>query len=93
MGYSTTPAGVGALKGLSSRLEEGVQSIQQSVSLLESELASNRSGLGPHADSIQGVIDAMNQEVQGASSPVNELAEKVRALAASYQEFIDTNRF
>ena len=91
--YQATEAGVNALKKLMSRLQEQVQAIQQATSALQSELDSNKSGLGPHAGSIQSVIDEMGMGTQEASSPVNELAEKVDALAASYQEFIGNDRF
>ena len=93
MKYRMNDQGVEALNKLSERLLNQVEAIKQSISVLEEEFSSNRNGLGVHAGDIQGVIDAMNQEVQQASSPVNDLAEKVSALAKKYQRFIDTKRF
>ena len=93
MEYMANDHGVQSLKRLSASLVEQVDAVKQATDSLQSELDSNRSGLGPHAGDIQGVIDQMNEEVKGATSPVNELAEKVEDLAKEYQEFINTKRF
>ena len=93
MEYMANDQGVQSLKRLSSSLVEQVNAIKQETEALQSELDSNRSGLGPHAGDIQAVIDKMNEEVKGATSPVNELAEKINDLAKEYQEFINTKRF
>ena len=93
MKYRMNDQGVEALKKLSGRLQDQIEAIKQSTDALDEEFSSNKSGLGVHADDIQKVIDAMNEEVQQASSPVGELAEKINTLASSYQEFINTKRF
>jgi esterase/lipase len=91
--YAVNEAGVAALKGLSSRLQEQVSVIKNATTVLESELDSQKSGLGPHSFSIRKVIDSVNDEVSAASSPVNVLAEKVDNLADEYKDFIATDRF
>jgi len=88
-----TDEGVQGLKGLAARMREQVGEISQVLSTIESELESNAGGLGPHANSIRQVIEMLEAEVKSASSPINELAEKVDAVAQEYQAFIDDDRF
>jgi len=83
--------GIQALKKLADHLKEQVQIITQETNALQREFDSDRNWPGPYAAPIHSIIDETKAEIQRASSPVNELAEKLYALAKAYRELLDAS--
>ncbi len=84
--------GVAALNSMASSVEEGVQGINSACSSVLNEVQ-GKSNLGPHKDSICSVVQAIQEQVEGATGPASIVAEKLKAKAEEYQAFIDNNRF
>ena len=51
------------------------------------------SALGPHKSSIINMVDAIKESTKGSTAPSRVVAEKLRAKAKQYQEFIDEDIF
>lgn len=89
--YAVNSEGVESLNKLSEQLIEGLQEIGKVADGLQSSLDSNSNGLGPHADSIESIVETIKQKIEQAKEPIEELSEGIADLAESYQDTIDNN--
>lgn len=91
MKIKVSEEGVQALKGLAAKIVECSEEIKQAANALHS--AADSSGLGPHQESINSVIQDVMQANVSAADPVADIAEKLNQRAEKYQAVIDHNRF
>ena len=90
--FEVNQQGVRALRDLGQKLPEQIGVIRTAgTSVIECQQA-NASGLGPHVESINRVLESINQEAIQATAPVHELVEKVNQVAQGYQAVIDNDR-
>ena len=84
--------GVAILNATAGGIEEGAEDIvSQTEALLDS--VDQYPALGPHKSSIINIVTVIQGETKGAASPARVVAEKLRAKAVEYQEWIDDDRF
>ena len=91
--YAVSPEGVRALKGLVQKLPEQIGMIKTAGLDVITCHQENVEGLGPHSASINSVLQEISREADQATSPVNELKDKIEMVAAAYQGIIDNNRY
>lgn len=91
--YSANEQGVQALNKLGKDLPEAKDAILKAAQTVTGEVDSNQSLLGPHAAELRGAIEEIEAELESASDPIDELAEKVIDVADGYEEVISKKRF
>jgi len=88
--YAVNQEGVDALRTLSQRLPELLEEIKAAADQLNST-ANDTNGLGPHASTIEEIVESIQTTVKDAEEPINTLSEVIADVAEGYQEIIDDN--
>ena len=86
--YAVNQEGVDALNALSQRLPELLEEIKTAADQLNNT-ASDSNGLGPHAATIEEIVESIQTSVKDAEEPINTLSEVIAYVAEGYQEIID----
>ena len=90
--FAVNQEGVDALNALSARLPELLEEIKTAAEQLNS-VADDQNGLGPHAATIEEIVESIQASVRDAEDPINTLSEVIADVAEGYQEIIDTNEY
>lgn len=92
-GWTATEQAVAAMNNMSAQLQELVVKIHQETEKMKSTFEDNQDGLGPHASSIQALIDEVESTEQDATIPVKKLVLKLQRAALIRQKIIEQNRY
>lgn len=90
---SVSEEGVNALVSMANGLEEKLEIIKNQTNLLKSALEGNNTGLGPHASSIERLIEGVEKIQADASRPTQMIILKLLRIAAMYQQIIENDRY
>lgn len=93
MKYAVNEQGVQALQQLAAKLPEEAEKIKNAVTSLQSAFDENQAGLGPHDNSIENILEEMNQIEASVSDPVRKVSDILNDIADSYQNLIETNGY
>lgn len=85
-------SGISIMNSMADGVEEGADNIiEQTENFLEE--VSQYPALGPHKESIERVVEAIQEKTKGTTAPARVVAEKLRSKAKEYQEWIDDDMF
>lgn len=93
MAWKTDAEGVAAMTNAASRLEELSTQIHTETTNLKSAFDSNKDGLGPHAASIEQLIEDVEAIEEEGSRPVKKLVLKLTKAALIRSKIIDNDRY
>lgn len=93
MSWATTDDGVQSIESCKSSLEEAMDALNGASDKLQGVFDSNKDGLGPHAESIQAVLDEVNENKESGSNGVKILVLKLTKAAAIRKAIIGNNRY
>ena len=91
-GIAVNNEGVAALKKMSSDLTQALEDIENASKELSS-IATDQNGLGVHVNTINDLLDQIEQALKDAKDPVNTLSSKLLEVADGYQEMIDNDPY
>lgn len=90
MKYAVSDEGVQALKGMSQAISSAKDEISGHAQKLKS--AGDGQDLGPHAASIVSAAETIEEAINGASDPLEDIAAVLEDVADSYEEIIGNDR-
>lgn len=90
--YAVNQEGVDALNALSQELPEILEEIKAAAEQLSS-CADDQNGLGPHASTIEEIIESIQTTAKDAEEPIQSLSEIIAEVAEGYQEIIDDDPY
>ena len=93
MSWATTEEGVKSIESCKNSLEGAMSALNGAYDRLQGVFDSNKDGLGPHAESIQAVLDEVNESQGTASNGVKKLVLKLTKAATIRNAIIGNNRY
>ena len=90
MKYAVSDEGVQALHGMAQAITSAKEEISSHAQQLKA--AGDGQDLGPHADSIVAAAEAIEDAINGAADPIEEIAEILDDVADGYEEVIGNDR-
>ena len=92
--FSVSHEGVYALLRLSDLLMTSLDELYTAKRKFQADVYGiNNKGLGEHFETINLLIEAMDQSLENARQPVAELSKIIVQLAKGYQEMIDNDPY
>lgn len=90
MVYACNEEGVAALKGMATAISSAKDEIESHAQKLRA--AGEGNNLGPHAESIVSAAETIEQAINGAAEPIEEVAASLNDVAEGYEEVIGNDR-
>ena len=88
MKYAVSEEGVSALHAASNSIQSALESIEELTNRIRSSASEHSGVIGPHEASLEEALEEIEQNVKTASSPAEEVAEKLDDVADGYEEVI-----
>lgn len=93
MSWATNEEAVQSIENCKSSLSTTMDAMNGAYDKLQGVFDSNKDGLGPHADSIQAVLDEVNENQGTGTTGVKKLVLKLTKAAAIRNAIIGNNRY
>ncbi len=93
MEYAVNQEGVDALRSMSRRTDEAIESLYKLTSELQGFAGNYEDTLGPHKASLNGALRGVYIAIKEGAAPAEEVSGILREIAGDYEEIIASDPF
>ncbi|MBE6988486.1 MAG: hypothetical protein E7432_06920 [Ruminococcaceae bacterium] len=90
--YAASEEGILAIKTMAAAIVSAGEKITELTGALQTVIDDNPNTLGPHVNSLEGVIQAIDKEIKDATEPINGISDALEDIADVYQDIVDDNK-
>ncbi len=93
MEYAVNQEGVDAMHTMASKVDSAVDELMNATHAVRNASDEFNDTLGPHKQSLDGALEAIEASVRQASDPAESVSRILNEIAQDYEEIIGNDRF